>query len=134
MQQGELKKTQNVQRREKLLASFSIVAPDQFLTSGMKLNVNNWRDAEFAEDDLINRMSAVLLELDKKKRKGNTSYNHTADILIAATAIKKQLTLVTNDGNLRIVVQQFGGRAIDASEFGCTAEDGPHSKWKPDRI
>jgi hypothetical protein len=117
-----------VGRREKLLACFSSVAPDRLLTSGAVWDVSNWNEVEFAEDDLIDRMGPVLAKLDKKKRKAKNdrNYNHAVDLLIAATAIKKQLTLVTNDGNLRAVVQQFGGCAIDATEFGCTAEqDGP---------
>ena len=56
-------------------------------------DVSNWNEAEWTEDDLIDRMDPALEELDKKKckRQKNRSYNHAADLF--ATAIKKRLTL-----------------------------------------
>jgi hypothetical protein len=128
VQLDELKNTQDVGRREKLLACFSGIAPNQLLTSGAIWDVSKWDEAEWPEDDLLERMRPVLESLDKKKRnraKNNNNYNQNADLLGAATAVRKQLTLVSNDCNLRTVVQQFGGRAIDTAAFGCTAEDGP---------
>jgi predicted nucleic acid-binding protein len=37
------------------------------------------------------------------------------DVVIAETAIKNSATLVSRDANLRQVVSEFGGRAIDLS-------------------
>jgi hypothetical protein len=50
--------------------------------------------------------------LDKKKR----SPNQERDAQIAETAIKGGLTLVSEDKNLRDVVQSFGGKAISLTE------------------
>ena len=117
VQLDELNNTPDIERREKLCASFQRVAPDQLITSGAIWGVSKWGEAAWPEDDLLDRMRPVLEELDKKARKKTTAHNQACDLLTAATSLKRGLTLVTNDQRLRKVVQQFGGRAIDATEF-----------------
>ena len=56
-------------------------------------------------------MLARLQQLDPKKEK--FKLNQVRDILIAETAIKKGAILVSGDSNLRQVVSEFGGHAID---------------------
>jgi hypothetical protein len=46
--------------------------------------------------------------------------NQLCDILIAETAIRNQLILVSGDANLRTVTIEFGGRAIDREQFMLT--------------
>src|ERR1700730_13174846 len=117
VQLDELNNTPDIERREKLCAPFQRVAPDQLITSGAIWGVSKWGEAAWAEDDLLARMRPVLEELDKRGRKKTTAHNEGCDLLTAATSLKRGLTLVTNDQRLRKVVQQFGGRAIDATEF-----------------
>jgi hypothetical protein len=117
VQLDELKNTGNIGRRGALCASFQSVAPAQLITSGAIWGVSKWGEAAWPEDDLLDRMRPVLEELDKKAGKTKKAHNQARDLLTAATALKKGLTLVTNDRGLTKVVQQFGGRAINATEF-----------------
>lgn len=59
-----------------------------------------------------------LCELDAAtKKKHRDPYNPSRDVLIAETAIKEGLTLVSGDGNLRQVVSEFGGCAVSLEEL-----------------
>lgn len=124
VQLDELNNTPDVERRGKICASFQIAAPDELITSGAIWDVSKWDRAKWPDDDLLDRMRTVLGELDKKASKKKTAYNQACDLLTAATAVKRGLVLVTNDQRLRIVVQQFGGQAIDVTEFAHNANRG----------
>jgi predicted nucleic acid-binding protein len=55
-----------------------------------------------------------LRQLDSQnKTKDKGDLNKMRDILIAETAIKYKAVLVSRDANLRQVVSEFGGRAIE---------------------
>lgn len=69
-----------------------------------------WNDASGNYEKMLDR----LRELDAKRK---DQRGQMRDILIAETAIKNRATLVSDDGNLRQVVSEFGGRAIDQLQF-----------------
>lgn len=54
---------------------------------------------------------------DSKNRKPRNKENVDRDVLIADTAIKNKLTLVTDDKDLREVVQEVGGSATSFDDF-----------------
>lgn len=124
LQCDELDKTANEARRAKLREAFRKIEPDELITSGAMWDVSRWDQATWSQDDdLLERMRALLRELDKKDRKKrkDEDYNQACDVLSAATAIKNGLTFVTDDENLRMVVHRFGARAIDAMDFASGA-------------
>jgi hypothetical protein len=69
-----------------------------------------WNDGSRHYESMLQR----LKELDPNSK---SFLNQTRDILIAETAIKNGATLVSGDKNLRQVVSEFGGRAIDHKQF-----------------
>jgi predicted nucleic acid-binding protein len=73
-----------------------------------------WSDT----DGLYEQILAAVRKLDKKTR----SPNQERDAQIAETAIKGDLTLISEDKNLRDVVQSFGGKAIGLAEMQLLKE------------
>ena len=63
-------------------------------------------------------MLARLRELDLKSKSGP---NQGRDIVIAETAIKNGATLLSGDFNLRQVVAESGGDAIDPDQHRSSA-------------
>ena len=74
---------------------------------------------------------AMLAALDK--RNGNKT-NNAQDILIAITALKRKLTLVTDDASLSSVFREFGGAAESFEEFLQHAREQPNQVEKPGQI
>jgi predicted nucleic acid-binding protein len=63
-------------------------------------------------------MRTRLVALDEAgKARKKSPMNQARDILIAGTAIRNKLTLVSGDSNLQRVTIEFGGRAIDREQF-----------------
>jgi hypothetical protein len=60
------------------------------------------------------KMLARLRQLDHKNK---SMPNQVRDILIAETAIKNGATLVSGNSNLRQVVTEFGGNAIEPDDL-----------------
>jgi predicted nuclease of predicted toxin-antitoxin system len=60
-------------------------------------------------------MLARLEEPDKANEKRRR--NQRRDILIAETAIRSELILISGDANLRTMAIEFGGRAIDREQL-----------------
>ena len=125
VQADELHSTKNAERRASLLAKFEEIHPTRMLASSFCFGIEsagfdqaNWNDGSGNFD----RMLARLQRLDaKKKRRKRTKeeeeLNQLRDVLIAETAVKNGAILVTGDSNLRQVVSEFGGRAIDFSSL-----------------
>ena len=67
-------------------------------------------------------MRTRLEALDKPRK---SRMNQACDILIAETAISNNLTLVSNDANLRTLTIEFGGHAIDRERFMRATEQWP---------
>jgi rRNA-processing protein FCF1 len=60
------------------------------------------------------KMRKRLQVLDRNNK---NPLNQERDILIAETAIKNGVTLVSDDRNLRQVVSEFGGCAIESTKL-----------------
>jgi predicted nucleic acid-binding protein len=113
VQKAELCATQNSKRRTDLLAILEQVNPTVEAASSLVWNIEGagwdqarWNDGSGHFEKMLNR----LRQLEPKNKR---LYNQTRDILIAETAIKNRATLVSADCNLRQVVSEFGGCAID---------------------
>jgi hypothetical protein len=122
VQLDELNNTRSEEKRARLLAVFNQVAPQKLLTESGFWGVSNWGEFKWSAGDGISmKMLARLGELDGEERYPNQH----RDILIAETAIKNGLTLISGDRNLRDVTVEFGGRVIEpprrvaASQFPC---------------
>jgi len=64
-----------------------------------------------AEDGLYSTLKEGLDELNRRKR------NNIQDALIAETAIKNRLVLVTDDSDLAEVASRYGGRCMSVAEL-----------------
>lgn len=110
VQLDELNNTSGEQLRAGLRAAFEEVAPENLPTESAVWDVSTWDQAKWsAEDGIFEKMLSRLEKLDGRKRHPN----QLRDILIAETAIKNGLTLVSGDRKLRTVTTEFGGRAIE---------------------
>jgi len=114
-QLDELDNTASEQLRAQLRAAFEEIAAENLPTESAVWDVSKSDQAKWpAEDGIFERMLARLQELDRRTRQPN----QILDILLAETAIKNELTLVSGDRNLRCVTKEFGGRAIETPHSG----------------
>lgn len=110
IQLDELKATSNVQRRQELLTVFEEVAGNNKITTeSFFLNVSCLNEAKLGDkdDDLFSQMKT---ELDKKNK---NKANNPQDVLIAETAMKNGLTLVTHDSDLFFVATKFDAACVN---------------------
>ena len=113
IQVDDLRATQDSKRRTDLLAVFEEINPATELASSATLGIEGagwgqayWNDGSGKFEKMLQR----LQELDPKRKDPD---NQLRDILIAETSIKNDAILVSRDENLRKVVSEFGGQAID---------------------
>jgi len=103
-------------RRENLLEIFAAFTPETELPYTTRWG-DPWGGRWSAVDGLYEQILAEVRQLDKatgkKKRKGNQE----RDAQIGETAIKANLTLVSDDENLRNAVIVFGGSALSMEEL-----------------
>jgi predicted nucleic acid-binding protein len=128
IQRDELNKTNNDERKRRLLSVFAELIPLQSPTSSMVAGVSvagaacpsssgevptasaAWDISRFdqarwkAEDNIFEAMLRDLGYLNKNKR------NNTEDILIAETALRNDLVLVSADRDLIEVMVKYGGQ------------------------
>lgn len=105
IQLDELTATSNIQRRQELIAVFkSIVECNQIPTDSFFLGVSQLGEAKLgdAENDLCSKIKEELDKRNKNKR------NNIQDSLIAETAEKNGLSLITHDADLFFVATKFG--------------------------
>jgi hypothetical protein len=117
IQRDELNKTKDDVRRTALLATFEAISPEVGLASSFAYGIEGAGYGEAYYNDgsgNFQKMRKRLQELDHKKKK---PLNQERDILLAETAIKNGATLVSDDRNLRQVVSEFGGYAIELKKF-----------------
>jgi hypothetical protein len=81
-------------------------------TSSAVWDTSRWDEASWGDEDSI--FALMKAELDSLNR---GKVNNVQDILIAETALKKKLTLVTDDSHLRAVFAKVGGEALSVAEF-----------------
>jgi hypothetical protein len=113
IQRDELSKTKDDVRRTALLATFDTISPEVGLASSFAFGVEGagWGQADWNDGTgNFEKMRNRLQELDPRTKKPP---NQERDILIAEASIKNGATLVSNDRNLRQVVSEFGGCAIE---------------------
>ncbi len=118
IQRDELNATPDPATKAALLAVFKDVSAEQVPTSSAVWGVSSWDESEWDDgDNLFADLLAAIKAADKAKGKNSKSTNQDRDALIAITAIKKKLTLLTRDSGLLQVVRDHGGMAISLDEF-----------------
>lgn len=111
IQFDELQKTTKDERRNKLIQTFTQVAPKSMPTESFALGISRLGFAKLSDGQLITRLLEHLDSLNRSKD------NNEQDVLIAETAITNNLVLVTNDKDLRDTIRAFQGRAVSLQEF-----------------
>jgi hypothetical protein len=110
VQLDELKNDPNEQRRAQLISTFEEIGPETLPTETALWVISKWDEAKWpADDGLFDRRLTRLIELDGRDR----GENQRRDILIAETATKNGLILLSGDYKLRTVTTEFGGRAVE---------------------
>jgi hypothetical protein len=116
VQLAEIDKTPCELTRAQLRAVFEEIPAENLPTESAVWDVTSWDQAKWpAGDGLFEAMLARLKALDKKGGKRHRS--QTCDILIAETAIRNGLTLVSGDRNLGTITSEFEGRAFNREQF-----------------
>ncbi len=117
VQASELRATRDAHKRAALLAIFEEIQPTSTLAASFCWGVDGagfdqatWNDGSGNFD----RMLARLQELDRRKKE---RLNQVRDTLIVGTALKNGATLVSGDSNLRQLICEFGGDAINLANF-----------------
>ncbi len=108
IQRDEINQTSDKNRRGKLLRVF-----DQFLdislpTESAVWDVSSWDECKWSDEE-DSLYGTILNGLNTRREKPN----NVQDTLIAETAIKNNLTLVTNDGDLKKVAESHGAQVKD---------------------
>jgi hypothetical protein len=116
VEHAELAATPNSEKRDKLLSVFGqipleVIAAESALfdVPGCGFDQAKWNDGS----GLFEKMHARLLAKGVRRK----SQNQLSDVSIAETAIKKCAILVSDDPELRQVVLELGGRALDHRQF-----------------
>ncbi len=104
IQIDEISNCTNGEKRARLFQNVVEIQPKKIPTESFVVGVSRVGSAKVSDGDLL-----------EKLRKGNLK--RTNDALIGETAIKNNLTLVTNDNQLKSNVNSQGGKAISVDEF-----------------
>ena len=119
VQREELRAAPTEERKAALFAILDVVDPRYtpaaftFDIAGAGFDQGVWSDNRFDHKGML----ASLRRRDKKPDTPKTLSNQTRDILIAEAALRMAAILVSDDGNLRDVMIEFGGSAISSTEF-----------------
>jgi predicted nucleic acid-binding protein len=117
VQLDELSATKDDTRRTSLLQQFLSIGPERLPTESFVWDVSRWDLAKWGDGILYPRIKGNLDALNQAKA------SNIQDALIAETAIKNALTLVTEDADLLLVVTQLGGSAIRVAEIDPSRSD-----------
>ncbi len=109
---NELQNTRDSERRQQLLEIFQACGPEQIPTESAVWDVSEWGSAKFTSKD---NLYQPIVEALNEKNGGKD--NNTHDALIAETAIRNALTLVTEDQDLAQVAAEHGGSVINLATF-----------------
>lgn len=102
IQQDEILATKDSDRKTDLEGIFLSIDKQTIPTETTLIGLSRLGQSKLGDGDLYENL---LYQLNVKKRKPNNA----EDALIAETAIKNNLTLVTNDENLSLTTIEFGG-------------------------
>ncbi len=123
IQRDELGATRNPTRRGELVRIFQTIDHQTVPTAAAVWDVSKWDAACFGEEDRVyERILAQIAESAKKEPRDPR--NQPRDALIAVTAIKSGLTLVTNDRDLSQATAEAGGQVITFEEFCALGKPG----------
>lgn len=104
IQQDEIVKCPDENRRHKLLTVFHTLKMEEVATASAVIGVSRIGKCRISDAKLLEDL-----------RKGNSK--HTNDALIGETCIKEGLVLVTEDKTLTNRVRQYSGEAISYQDF-----------------
>lgn len=107
VQRDELAATRNDERRKALQEKLFEVAPETVLTETAVWGVWRWGEAKWATS--ASRYTEVYAKLERLRAKSNNA----ADAVIADTCLQNDCMLVTNDGPLKAVTIDCGGKVSD---------------------
>lgn len=110
VQRDEIAATSDSNRKIQLLEVLANIVPESMPTESAVWDYSNWDEAKFGDDSndsLYDRILGELRRLDPSPKK---DASHIRDTLIAETAIKNEMTLVSADQNLIKVVKDLGGK------------------------
>ncbi len=117
IQRDELGSTPNEIRRAALLQLFDTINPAVVITSSFAFGIEGagWDQASWNDDiGMVARLRARLQELDGRKLRRKHVLNQERDVLIAETTIKTGAVLVSSDSSLCRLVEELGGKALNA--------------------
>jgi len=120
IQRDEIMETPEKERREQLLRIFKLVPKEPIPTEVFVLGISCLGSAKLtsAEDGkLYDEMLRKLKELDRKSGKKKRPENQKRDVLILLTCLKNNITLVTEDGNLRKLAYEYNVEALSLEQF-----------------
>jgi len=104
IQVDELNECSDKEKKEQLLKSVKEVEPEKLATESFIIGTSRIGSAKIGDGDLIEQL-----------RMGN--YKKTNDALIGETAIKNNLTLITNDRKFKNKVIELGGNSLSVYEL-----------------
>jgi predicted nucleic acid-binding protein len=116
VQHDEIRATKDATKRAQLLSVFRVVEAAQVATASAARDYSRFDRAGWSPDNrrFDRRFDSMLAALDGRNR---SKPNNPRDILIAETARRRGLGLVTNDDDLAEVVRTFGGVALALQQF-----------------
>lgn len=116
IQLDQIDRTSNEIRKNQLLRTFKMVSAEKLPTASAVFDVSRWDEASWSDGVLFQAILDKLQATDGKRKAKNYT-GQLADGLIAETAIRQNLTLVTNDQNLSKVTKEFGGEVVSLEQF-----------------
>jgi hypothetical protein len=117
VQRDEINNTPCERMRAQLHVTFEEIAAEKLPTESFVWGASRWGQAKWSGGSFFEAMRMRLEALDNAADKKLRHPNQLCDILIAETAIRNELILVSRDENLRTVIVEFGGHAIDLEQF-----------------
>lgn len=130
VQRDEINNTPGLDLRSKLNEAFVRLGPTIICTNSAAWEVSEWGQGGWGDDDdLYERYYSDLRRCDESKKnrrrraQDKIANNLARDVLIAETAIKQGLTLVTDDKCLAKITRQYGGDAISFSELMIACQE-----------
>lgn len=111
IQVDELSATKDETRRTSLLQEFLTIDPIRLPTESFVYDVSRWDLAKWGDGILFPQIRALL------DARNHAKSSNIQDALIAETAIKNSLTLVSEDADLRLVVHHLGGSAVRVGQI-----------------
>ena len=112
VQLNEIQNTSSSDRRQALFAMFTAIDSTRVPTASAVWGVSEWAEAEWGSNDGL--FESLLIKLNEKNKSKN---NNARDVLIAETAILRNLVLVTDDKHLAEVVRDTGGPVIEHAQL-----------------